>query len=439
MSHARRQVGLAAVVVVVLAAGAAAVAAPGAWTWTWTGTTGATTAPEETSLSGPAAGTGAGAAPVTAGLDATNETPTRLGLGPGEPTSETARPTARLGTAVAVGDDELRVRFGRYRVRELLDSATTDAERRAAVRRVLGETRLAVDRLRDREVAAVRAYRDGATDRAGLFRRLAAVHLAAAEHRRTLSELQRRADGSLTFELETEIGTLDRRLSMFRSPVRERVADGAVADTGGEVGVSTTEEGLALEAVVDGAYVREVIRFDRYRGGDGESLDTTREVVDRLGVLYPYAFTASQRHSISLVERRLFVAEFPHPQGRVRVYLNRDTGEIYREVQRLELDQVHTRSAVDRTVESLRVTVDRVDGRDPTRIRVRDNLTDNPVEATVSVGNRTVGTTTEGDLWLVVGTTPVEMTVDTGDRTVNVTVGDTATQAQANGRVDVDD
>ena len=429
--------------VVVLAAGAAAVAAPGAWTWTWTwtGTTGATTAPEESSLSDPAAGTGAGAAPVAAGLDATNETPTRLGLGPGELTSETARPTTRLGTAVAVGDDELRVRFGRYRVRELLDSATTDAERRAAVRQVLEETRLAVDRLRDREVAAVRAYRDGATDRAGLFRRLAAVHLAAAEHRRTLSELQRRADGSLTFELETEIGTLDRRLSMFRSPVRERIADGAVGDTGGEVGVSTTEEGLALETVVDGAYVREVIRFDRYRGGDGESLDTTREVVDRLGVLYPYAFTASQRHSISLVERRLFVAEFPHPQGRVRVYLNRDTGEIYREVQRLELDQVHTRSAVDRTVESLRVTVDRVDGRDPTRVRVRDNLTDNPVEATVSVGDRTVGTTTEGDLWLVVGTAPVEMTVDTGDRTVNVTVGDTGTetQAQANGRVDADD
>lgn len=429
--------------VVVLAAGAAAVAAPGAWTWTWTwtGTTGATTAPEGSSLSGPAAGTGAGAAPVAAGLDATNETPTRLGLGPGELTSETARPTTRLGTAVAVGDDELRVRFGRYRVRELLDSATTDAERRAAVRQILEETRLAVDRLRDREVAAVRAYRDGATDRAGLFRRLAAVHLAAAEHRRTLSELQRRADGSLTFELETEIGTLDRRLSMFRSPVRERIADGAVGDTGGEVGVSTTEEGLALETVVDGAYVREVIRFDRYRGGDGESLDTTREVVDRLGVLYPYAFTASQRHSISLVERRLFVAEFPHPQGRVRVYLNRDTGEIYREVQRLELDQVHTRSAVDRTVESLRVTVDRVDGRDPTRVRVRDNLTDNPVEATVSVGDRTVGTTTEGDLWLVVGTAPVEMTVDTGDRTVNVTVGDTGTetQAQANGRVDAGD
>jgi len=165
MSHRRRHAGLAAVVVVVLAAGAAAAAAPGA----------STAAAGGDALAGAAAVAGAAPSPsdarpppLAAGHDATNETPAQLGLGPGEVTSETARPTARLGTAVAVGDDELRVRYGRYRARELLDSATTDAERRAVVRRVLEETERAVDRLRDREVAAVRAYRDGTIDRGEL-------------------------------------------------------------------------------------------------------------------------------------------------------------------------------------------------------------------------------------------------------------------------------
>ena len=417
MDHSRRRVGLAVVTLVTLAAGAAVATAPAPSTTAVVQSAGVTASPDDV-----------GSTLAVDDTGAANETPARLGLGSGPVVAETASPATRLGTAVAVGDDELRVRFARYRARELLDSATADTERRAAVRQVLDETSRAADRLRDREAAAVRAYRSDAIDRPELFRRLATVHLVAAEHRRTLTELQQRAEGSLTFELETEFSTLTRRLRMFQSPPRARLTDGVTGNSVSDVRVSTTETGLALETIVDGTYVREVVRLDRYDAG-GEQLGTTRDAVDRLGVLYPYAFAASRSHSISAVERRLFLAEFPHPQGQVRAYLNRATGEIYREVQRLQLDQVPTRSVVNRTVEGVTVTVDRVDGQDPTRISLTDSATGDPVDATVGVGNRTVGTTEDGRLWLVLGATPTAVSLDTDGRTVTVTVGDTETRA----------
>lgn len=416
MQRSRRQAGLAVVLVVVFVAGAAVVTTPAA------------------PASGPAPGV---ASPADGALAVQADgTPTRTGLGDGDRVSGLETPRALVGPAVAVGDDELRVRFDRYRAKRLLTEAETTAERRGAVRTVLNETRVAVDRLRERERSAARQYHEGAIDRETLFRRLAAVHLVAGEHRRTLTELQRRAGGTLTFELRTEVSELSRELALFQSPVRERVAAGMTGESPPAVGVDATASGLALETVDGDQYVRDVVRFDRYGDGDGDGLNTSAEVVERLRAVYPGAFPASSGHSIASVGDRLFRAEFPHPQGEIRTYLDRDTGAVYREIQRLDLGRVDPAVVTNRSVDGIRVTVERVGGRDPTLVSVRD--TDavvpgsrDPVAATVLVGNRTVGTTEDGRLWLLVGSTPANVTVRTPDRTVSLTVGANATTTTA--------
>ncbi len=410
MERSRRRVGTAVVLVVVFVAGAVAVAA--------TAPTAPTGAPD----------TDHAVVSVDPSSLQANGTPARTGLGSGERVGGVGTPTTLVGPAVAVGDDELRVRFDRYRARGLLAAAETTAERRAAVRTVLNDTRRAVDRLRTRERQAARAYHEGTIDRETLFRRLAAVHLVAGEHRRTLAELERRAGDAFTFELRTEASTLSRQLGLFRSPVRDRVAAGMTGESVPAVGVHATPSGLAIETVDGGEYVREVVRFDRYAPGEGERLNTTAQVVDRLRTVYPQAFSASSGHSIASVGDRLFRAEFPHPRGTVLTYLNRDTGAVYREVQRLRLDRLEPVVAANRTVGDVRVTVERVADGDPTLVRVQETGDagggpSNPVGATVVVGNRTVGTTDDGRLWFLLGTTPANVTVETPDGDVTITVG----------------
>ncbi len=414
MERSRRRVGTAVVLVVVFVAGAVAATAP-------------TTPQASTGAPSNDGHAGLPTLDTTAVTPQANGTPARTGLGSGDRVGGVGTPTTLVGPAVAVGDDELRVRFDRYRARGLLAEAETTAQRRAAVRTVLNETRTAVDRLRERERAAARAYHEGAIDRETLFQRLAAVHLVAGEHRRAIAELERRAGGAFTFELRTEASALSRELALFRSPVRERVANGMTGESVPAVSAHATASGLAIETVDDGQYVRDVVRFDRYGPGDGEPLNTTTEVVDRLRVVYPEAFSASSGHSIASVGDRLFRAEFPHPQGSIRTYLNRDTGAVYRELQRLRLDRIETTVAASRSLDGVGVSVERVEGHDPTLVRIdRDTAdvgTPDPVGTTVVVDNRTVGTTDDGRLWLLLGSTPANVSVRTPDGTVTVTVG----------------
>jgi hypothetical protein len=79
---------------------------------------------------------------------------------------------------------------------------------------------------------------------------------------------------------------------------------------------------------------------------------------------------------------------------------------------------------VNRTVTGVRVTVARAEGRDPTRVRLVDADTGTPVEATVTQGDHTLGTTEDGELWTVLGPGPTTLTLSTDRGPVNVTVGD---------------
>ncbi len=358
-----------------------------------------------------------------------NESPTRLSLGAGARVSEGGTPTARLGAAVSVSDGGLAVRFDRYRARQMIAAADNESERRAAVVRILNATREAADRLRAREAAAVRAYHNGTADREELLRTLARVEVAASEYRRTLTEVQDRAGDVLQESaLDGRLVGLDREMAAYQSPVRERIVAGLTARESGSVRVTTTQSGVAVEAIVGDQYVRDAVRLDRLAtGGDGDPLTTPRQVVNRLRVLYPYAFQRATGSAVSTVSDRLFLAEFPHPQGQIRSYLNRDNGAVYREVQWLRLDRVPTAETVNRTVaaDDVRVTVSRVNGSDPTRLTVTDTE-GRPVEATVERDNETLAVVTDGGAWFVLGPTPAELTVRTERGVVNVTVGATA-------------
>lgn len=375
-----------------------------------------------------AARTGAGPGELAA-----NQSPERVGLGSGERVSESGAPGAQLGAAVSVGDGALRVRFDRYRARQSLAEAENESARRAVVRATLNETSAAAERLRGREAAAIEAYHAGEIDRAELLRRLARIQVAAGEYRRTLEGVRTRADDVLTTGLRNEIISVRMRLSAFRGPVHERIVAGLTGRDVGAVRVTTTGSGLAVETFVRGQYVRDVVRTDRYRGGEGEPLaDSPGKISERLLAVYPYAFsTPPLGTEFFPAGDRLFRVEFAHPQGRIRAFLNRETGAVYREIQWLQLDQAYTETVINRTTEGVRVTVSRVGGSDPTRVRLVDADTGVPVDATVVRGNETLGATEDGELWVLLGPTPAELTLRTDRGPINVTVGAPATDGNA--------
>lgn len=370
-------------------------------------------------------GPGGGSAAVAdaGGVQATNNTTARLDL-PGGATAAYGVPSLDFGATVATVDTDLTLRYDIQRIVVVLDSLPEDEARVTVARNELAAVEHRLEALRERERSAVRQYHDGELTRQGLLRELASIDTEAESLQRSLralSELDSEVPG---YSIEGAADDLRSQLDLLQGPVRERVDEAFVGDDEPPtVRVRTADSGVVLETIDGGRYIREAVRFDKVNRSAPDSLNTIGEVEDRMETLYPWAMAESEQVNFGSPSDGLYVVYVEHPQGDLTVYLDGGTGEVFREVQRLDLTTLPRQSVASSTENGLAVEVERTVKGGPVRINATEASSGSAVDATVVVGNTTLGRTgDDGVLWAVEPTGVYRLQVVDDARSTNVTV-----------------
>lgn len=312
---------------------------------------------------------------------------------------------ARLdaGVAVDIEADASAERMETIALRQRVEAAETNDERQRRILDGMNELEKQVVTLRTDQRTAISAYAAGNIDAQTLYVRLAQIQVQA-------ETLEHRLDVLTRLAAETEGTTIDGNrveplrydIRSFTGPVREHAAKalrGDVPPT--RVYAAATERSIVLTAIVDGEYVREVYRGD-LRTNSGTADVVAQNVTSRS---YPEIWEA-QTTTEGLGSGPTFVYEIPYPGGRLTAFIDGGSERVFKEYQRIRLENVSTGEARTRTID-LTLRVNRTYAGGPLRIEVLDPDTNEPVDAAIRIATNGQGSTRigatgdDGVLWTV--------------------------------------
>jgi len=297
-----------------------------------------------------------------------------------------------------------------------LDAADSDDERLDRIDSELSELETAVIDLEDRQQEAIDAFNQETLEPREFVEELAVIHLKAATYRErmnTLEEYAETIDGDALSDDRLQRTEYD--LRMLESPLRAH----AVSVLRGEqpankIMIETSSDELALTAIEDETYIREVNRQGlRESGTPTLSADQPEEMTQEQ---YPVLWDRSTSWSSDGIDS-VFMMSVNYPGGELRTFIDGVSEQTFIEHKQLPLDGVNTGETTNKLQDGLNVTVDQTYAGGPFRVTVTDAETDEPVEATVTVGqdgreSQPVGTVDEdGIVWAISPREPFTVTV----------------------------
>jgi len=358
----------------------------------------------------------------------TNETTPMLGVSP--PAAQGHDDTEfDPGVAFSVDRDGLQSAFDRHRLTVSIENASTEAERRLAVSDALDVLRDRLTTVRERERSAVRAYAAGTIDAAMFRQRMGEVHAAAGALASTVESIQslvRSVDGisEATFD---RANTLSQAASALTGPVRERLAAGIRSREGSDrVYAAVTDDGAVLatvEADGDGpTYVREGVRLDNRDTDQTTTFASASEFYDFMAERYPDATSGPQSLSIEF-PGSIHRFDVQYGEGSLTAFVDGSARGVFRDVHRIGVDDVTVTGTANATADGLSLRVNRTFATGPVEVTVTGD-DGAPVDADVSIANRSVGATgVDGALWTVAPDGEYRVTATRGDDSVSITVG----------------
>ncbi|GGN91605.1 MULTISPECIES: DUF7096 domain-containing protein [Haloarcula] len=342
-----------------------------------------------------------------------------------------------VGTAVASGSRQLHQRHGASTFEKRFRRADSEAARRQLVRGTLAAAERRTAQLRQRQQTAISRYAAGEISERELLR---VRVLVDAESRALLDTLDRisaaqqlEPDYSMTSGMEARLRNIEGALQLLHGPVSKRVrATVTGASDASIVYVEGSSEGYMFATVDGSEYVRETslgserqpTQPDQF--AEGASGDTNRlDVADnRASELYTWLYERQRPSFTYYGTSGIYELTANHPNGRLTAYLDGGTTNVFYELQHRQLATVQTTETRQSVNESLRLEVQRAYSTGPLFVEVTNNETGAPVDATVHIDGRRVGTGgTDGVLWTVEprGEYTVTVTTANGTRT-SVTV-----------------
>ncbi|WP_155120498.1 DUF7096 domain-containing protein [Haloprofundus marisrubri] len=323
--------------------------------------------------------------PALAEID--NETSV-LTLSDDEDVAAFGAPSANLSASLSVRDTRIQSELRTRTTAQRLAAINDESERRRAVLRTLTELEIRADDLRAEERAALAAHTDGEISASQLLVQLAHVHTEAAELRSNATMLARTANEIDGLSIDGRVGSVRLELQTMRGPIRERAADalrGGVAPT--RTYVQTTDDGVVLSMVDDGVYVREVYDASkRTTGASGRiTVGELPEVIERA---YPVIMQRGEFNSPTGVQAsNIFVGKVRYMGGDLTAYVDRSNdGQVFREVQRIRLDEAYVAQSTNSTRSGLELRVNPTYAGGPLRIELVNAATGDPVQGNISVG-----------------------------------------------------
>lgn len=342
--------------------------------------------------------------------------------------------TARLSVSDALDADvgRLTAAFTGQQLSRAYVAAGTDAERRRVLRRAADRLATRIDTLESRERDALAAYNAGEITTTEYLRQLAVHHVRAEAIRQAVLALNERAERTDRSPVTTtEIARFDARLLPLRGPVRNRIAQVVEGDedTFHRFYVETSSSAVILAMVHESEgrtqYVREAYLADNRRPAQPDSFGgSIFAAFDRFKDIYPWAWNHQDGFSSGSTElRHVGVYQFTvvHPQGELTAYLDGGTNTTYLEYQHKTVSEIPTGTTVSNVSDGLRLVVNRSRTGGPLEIRVVNATTGEPVDASITVDEHSLGRTgADGRLWTIAP--PVRFTVvaTINDRRVSV-------------------
>jgi len=339
----------------------------------------------------------------------------------GDIRSENAAYSSGFGAMLATADDELRIDHEQYAVvgSEFENADTEEQEQmlRTAYERLMERT----DELEQREREAVREHAAGEQSTAELLRTLLRNYNEAEKLSDRLAELEARSTGVAGYSLPADRADV-KTLDAHRTPVRDQLAQRSERSAGNyhDVVVSTSQTGYSLSVMDGGRYLVETTRFDN-RNEAASAQFENREAFDHVMELYPWAEDNGKPYYQDNSPEHYWT-EFVLGQGRLEIYLDGGTGDVYREVQELDASSLPAETAGTWAEDGLSMTVNETPANGPVEVTVTDGETDESVRSAITIDGNTVGETGEdGTLWVVPPDGEYEVTAETESGNISST------------------
>jgi len=301
--------------------------------------------------------------------------------------SGSERRGANLGPSVGFAVDEADAAMETAAIVQRIEAAETGVERQRRILAAINRVEQDELTLNSRQAEAISAHAAGELSNRELLDELVRIAATAREYDARLDTLDELAQETDEFSTPTRLDELQVALQVYEGPVREyalSTARGEVAAS--EVYVESSDRSVVLATIVDGEYVREAVRLDRWdRGGgtigSGEAINATTDAYPETASLRePNAFGAGSVQRITI----------PHEFGQLRAFVSGGTERVFVEHQRIALDAFPDTESASVSGDGFNVTVDRSYAGGPVTVTVQDEETGEPVSdvtVTKSVGD----------------------------------------------------
>ncbi|MFC7081796.1 DUF7094 domain-containing protein [Halorussus caseinilyticus] len=335
-------------------------------------------------------------------------------------------PSLALGNALTMGHGEFRAELTAKSLEQQLETANSPEQKKQILTRYRYRIENRIISLKAKEQQATQAFSNGTISNSEYVRTLGSIDAEVADIRRLISTMRTRANSVPRFGMETEANTLKGKLVTVEGPIRDRIA----ATIRGEqsptrVYVATGENGVVLSAIVNGEYVREIVRTDRRNpaASTKSSKIAARETVINQ---YPWAFNHSKFSGVDARygSTHIYQVNLEHEQGELVAYYDGGTRSVFKEIQYKQLNgqtPLPTGPAVGNTSENVTLAVNRTYPGGPLRVKLT-NATGDPVQGDVMVAGDSVGrTNADGVLWALSPVNQFRVSATYDFTTVNVT------------------
>ncbi len=357
-------------------------------------------------------------------VDGNTTNVTTLGSEPARTAFDT--PSISLGSSLTINRDEFETKLNRNVLDRQLRSAETIEKKKQILNRYRYQIENHIISLKARERQATQAFTNGTISASEYLRTLGHIDAKAGEIRTLVDTLRSRADSIPRVTMDTESYSLNGKLVMLEGPVRDRLSatvQGQKSST--RTYVATNEDGVVLASILNGQYVREIVRKDRRNPAlsDKSTIGSARDsIIER----YRWAF--DNRRSTGTNQQygtnNIYRMWIKHTHGELVAYYDGGTESVFREIQykRLTGDTpLPTGPSATNTSENLTVTVNRTYAGGPLRVELT-NETGAPVSGEVRIDGELVGrTNAEGFLWTLSPADRFEVRASYDFRTVNLT------------------
>ena len=329
--------------------------------------------------------------------------------------SDLRRQHVDLGPAAGFDTGVTTDRLATRTIEAELDAADSDAERLARIDDEFTELETRIIELEDHQQQTIRAFSDGTVDPQELLETVATIHLRAGTYRERMSMLEASAEAIDDDALsDGRLERIESDLEMLESPVRAHAASVLRGEQpANRIMIETGNNELTLAAIEDGSYIREVNR-QGLRGNRTDILST-----DQLDEIWQqqYPTVWDRKDEWAYGPNSVSVTKMKDPGGELQIFINGVDEQTFIEHQRMPLGGLDTGESTNKTQDGLNVTVDQTYAGGPLRVTVTDAETEEPVAATVTIGqdnqeSQSVGTVEQnGVVWAVSPRGPSTITV----------------------------